>query len=123
MNLVMVGLGGAAGSILRYLMSAWVMARLAQPQFPAGTFAVNLTGCLVIGLLAGLWINHPVAPQWKLLLITGLLGGFTTFSAFSLEMLLLAQQHHWSMVLLYAAGSVVFGLAMAWGGFWLGQQW
>lgn len=77
MNVVLVALGGAAGSVLRY----WVQLALNASWFPWGTLAVNISGSAIIGLLAGLGVAGP----GRLLFVTGLLGGFTTFSAFSLE--------------------------------------
>ena len=80
-----VALGGALGSVARWQMSAWL--RVQAPGFPWGTLAVNVLGSLAIGFLAG-WFAARPAPEWlRLGLITGLLGGYTTFSAFSLDTL------------------------------------
>lgn len=123
MNLALVFIGGGVGSALRYLLSGWVAARFMPSGFPAGTLAVNLAGCLIIGLVSGWWLNHPVAPQWKLLVVTGLLGGFTTFSAFSIEMLALVQRQAWGEAAAYALISVIAGLGLSWLGFIVGQRW
>lgn len=85
-NILLVGLGGFAGAVARYLLGGWVLHQTLSAKFPWSTFAVNLLGCLIIGLLSGLaerleWFS----PSMRLLLLTGLLGGFTTFSAFGLE--------------------------------------
>ncbi len=82
---VLVALGGAAGSVSRYLVSAFVQA--ARPgSFPWGTFAVNVLGCFLAGVVAGLAEGRGVlGPEGRILLLTGFLGGFTTFSAFGLE--------------------------------------
>ncbi len=98
--LLLVGLGGAAGSMLRYLVSLTASAALG-PDFPWGTLAVNATGSAAIGALAALNLQDPA----RLLLVTGLLGGFTTFSAFSLEAAQLWQRAPW-LAALYVAASL-----------------
>lgn len=81
-----VTLGGALGTLARYGVGVW--ARTVWPAFPAATLIVNVSGSLAIGLLAGYGLSRPEwSPAWRLALMTGVLGGFTTFSAFSLETL------------------------------------
>lgn len=82
---------------------------------PYGTMAVNILGCLLIGLLAG-W-RQPLEPGLRLFVMVGLLGGFTTFSAFALETLSLAQQQQHMLAFINVAAKLVFGLAAAWAGF------
>ena len=83
--ILLVGLGGGVGSILRYLTSV-VATKYFQSNFPLGTFAVNVLGCLIIGILIGLFDKQQLAnPDLRLLFITGFCGGFTTFSAASVE--------------------------------------
>lgn len=82
--LLWIGLGGALGSILRYLVGAF-MQRSAHIGFPVGTLAVNVLGCFLIGILAQHYSNIQAYPNVRAALITGFCGGFTTFSAFSLE--------------------------------------
>jgi CrcB protein len=82
--LIWIGLGGAVGSILRYLVGGLVQ-RSAHAGFPAGTLAVNVLGCFLIGVLAQHYMNVQTHPNMRAALITGFCGGFTTFSAFSLE--------------------------------------
>ncbi len=82
--LLWIGLGGAVGSVLRYLIGGFVQ-RAAHVGFPAGTLAVNVIGCFVIGVLAQHYMNIETHPNMRAALITGFCGGFTTFSAFSLE--------------------------------------
>lgn len=84
MVLLWIGFGGAAGSILRYLLGAFVQ-RSAHTGFPAGTLVVNILGGFLIGILAQHYMNVQAHPQMRAALITGFCGGFTTFSAFSLE--------------------------------------
>jgi len=115
-GIALVGLGGAAGSIARYLLGGWVTAAAAPQAFPLGTFVVNLGGCLAIGLLAGLVERHPdwLAPDLRLLLFVGVLGGFTTFSAFGLETVQLLRRDEWLLAGGYVGGSVLLGLAAVW---------
>ena len=111
MSLLLVGLGGAAGSISRHLVSTAATAALGG-GFPWGTLAVNTVGSMAIGLLASLGLRDSA----RLLLVTGLLGGFTTFSAFSLETAQLWQRAPW-LAALYIVASLGGGLA----GFAAGQ--
>jgi CrcB protein len=112
-GLVLVAIGGAAGSVLRFLTSV-IAIEVLGPAFPWGTLAVNAIGSFVIGAMAG----ADVEGQARLLLVTGLLGGFTTFSAFSLEATML-----WSrapaLSIAYVAVSVILGAALCVAGFWL----
>ena len=85
-QMLIVALGGAVGSVARYRLSGWVLHRAIDWTFPLGTFVVNVVGCLCVGLLAGLAVKEDFfSPDVRLLLFTGLMGGFTTFSAFGLE--------------------------------------
>lgn len=117
-QLLLVGLGGFLGSVARYLLGGWILHLAPQAKFPFGTFTVNLAGCLAIGLLAGLAEKHGLfGPSARLFLFTGLLGGFTTFSAFGLETLFLLRRGEPWLALAYVAGSVLLGLLMVWLGF------
>jgi len=84
MTLVLVAVGGALGSVLRYLIGGAVQ-HLSPRGFPIGTLSVNVLGCLLIGILARLFLNEQTAAPMRALLIVGFCGGFTTFSAFSHE--------------------------------------
>ena len=112
-SLILVALGGAAGSVLRYLVSLLGLA-LFGAGFPWGTLAVNVLGSGVIGVLAGLGVQGGV----RNLLVPGFLGGFTTFSAFSLETTLLWERAP-LLAAVYAAVSVGLGAAACALGFWL----
>jgi CrcB protein len=110
-----VALGGAIGSVLRYQlgrgMTHWLGAQ-AVTAFPWATLAVNLLGSFAMGLLAGFLARHGQGgEQWRLLLGVGLLGGFTTFSAFSLELMVLAERGQAAQAFIYAAVSVLAGLS------------
>ncbi len=109
-SLIMVGLGGAAGSMLRYLSQRWVHQLYPHP-FPWGTMLVNITGCFLIGVFYSLSERSNVlTPEWRLLLTTGFCGGFTTFSAFTLEGMDLLKENRIGLLLAYIAASVLIGL-------------
>lgn len=115
--LLLVGLGGFLGSIARYRLGGLVTQWTLQHRFPFGTFVVNVLGCLVIGLLAGLAERHNAfSLDARLFLFTGLLGGFTTFSAFGLETMELLRRGDFVTAALYVGASVVVGLAAVWVG-------
>lgn len=117
-SLVLVGLGGALGSLARFKASGWVLHHAVNWRFPIGTFLVNVMGCLLAGVLAGLSAKqHVFSPDTRLLLFTGILGGFTTFSAFGLETVLLMKRGEWPVAAANVVLSVLAGLLALWLGF------
>jgi len=123
-KMCLVGVGGALGAMGRYLLGGWIFHRVEQQSFPFGTFVVNVLGCLVIGILAGLGERYAwLDANARLFLITGLLGGFTTFSAFGLESLYLLRRGELALTLLYIVGSVSLGIVAVWLGFKLSGRW
>jgi CrcB protein len=117
-GLLLVAAGGALGSVARYKLSGYVLHHTLDWRFPVGTFSVNVVGCLVAGLLAGLAEQHDVlSPDARLLLFTGVLGGFTTFSAFGLETMLLLKRGD----VLVAAANVALSVAVGLAALWLGM--
>ena len=104
-----VALGGATGAAARFAIAQWMGARWGW-SFPWGTFAVNVTGSLAIGLVIMLLVTRSADPMYRLLLVTGFLGGYTTFSSFSFEALTLLEARRWDAAALYVSGSVVLGL-------------
>lgn len=120
MTYLWVAIGGGIGAVLRFAAVQWVTERTTFP-FPWGTLAVNLTGSLLIGFLLTLFIEQDADPTLRLLLVTGVLGGYTTFSAFSYETLSLVQEARWLAALAYAGGSVLLGLLAASVGYWFAR--
>ena len=109
-NILIVGIGGGIGSIARYLCQKFFIETYPQ-TFPLGTFLVNIFGCFLIGLFYALSEKGNVlTPEWRLFLATGLCGGFTTFSAFAYENVILLKTDHILIFGLYAAGSVALGI-------------
>jgi len=119
--LLLVALGGALGSLLRFKLGAAILHHSAAAQFPYGTFAVNVLGCLAAGLLAGLGEHFDfLSAGVRLFLFTGFLGGFTTFSAFGVETIALVERGQWWIAASYVLLSVACGLTALWGALKLG---
>jgi CrcB protein len=107
---LVVFIGGGIGSMLRHGVNVFC-ARSFGIGFPFGTFAVNVSGSIVMGLLAGYLAFKGEATQiWRLFLMTGILGGYTTFSAFSLDSVLLFERGQWGLAALYVVASVVLSI-------------
>lgn len=115
----MVALGGALGSVVRYTVAGWIQPAW-WPGFPFGIFAVNITGGLIMGLiteLAALKLN--MTPEMRAFLTTGILGGYTTFSTFSLDSALLIERGAYVQAGAYVAGSVLLSILALFMGLWV----
>ena len=125
-TMVLIAIGGAAGAIARYAVTGPILGKLvrdaAHPRFPWGVLAVNLTGCLLIGIVAAALIDRPADDRLRVLLITGFLGSFTTFSAFGLDTYELIKADAAHLALANIAASVVLGTALAALGWWITQR-
>jgi fluoride exporter len=121
---MLVALGGALGSVARFKLSGWLLHHAIDWKFPVGTFAVNVIGCLLAGILAGLAEKHDLlSADTRLLLFTGVLGGFTTFSAFGLETMFLIKRGELGVATLNVMLSVAAGLLALWIGLGAGYRW
>lgn len=110
MNYLLVFIGGGLGASLRHTVNVGC-ARLCGLNFPYGTFVVNITGSLVMGLIAGyLAFKGEASQPWRLFIMTGILGGYTTFSAFSLDAVTLYERGEIGIALFYVIGSVVLSI-------------
>ena len=115
-TLLAIALGGAVGTLMRYGMTLGI-GLLWPGIFPLATFCINLLGCLAIGVVYGLWLNRPeLSPLLQQSLMVGFLGGFTTFSSFSLDALRLLENDQSFMALIYVLLSVCLGLTATWAG-------
>lgn len=110
-EILIVGIGSFAGGVLRYILSVGFSKLGRLWAFPIGIMVINILGCFLIGVLYGYFKSKATTdPVLPLLLMTGVLGGFTTFSTFSFETIQLLQQNEWLKAALYVAGSVGLGV-------------
>jgi CrcB protein len=118
-TILYVAIGGAIGSVLRYLITLFINKQFSHP-IPIATLLINILGCFLIGFLVGTFDkNNTLDISLKYLLLTGFCGGFTTFSAFGLENVTLFQSQNPVSALLYIGLSVVLGLAAVWFGLFI----
>ncbi len=121
-QLLAVAAGGALGALLRYGMSLGVHGLLGR-GFPYGTLTVNVTGSLAMGVLYVLLLERSaLGPEWRLALLVGLLGSFTTFSSFAIETLVLVEEGAPWRALANVLASVVTCLVACWAGLWIGRS-
>lgn len=118
-QIAVISLGASFGAVLRWLAGVWLNER--WNGFPLGTLFVNCVGGLLIGM-ALVWFERMPDETMRLLVVTGVLGGFTTFSAFSVESLIMLQRGEWTLALAHTLAHVVGALACAAFGFRLGQM-
>lgn len=112
-SMIIAGVGGFFGTACRYLAGI-AGKKFFGDKYPAGTFFVNVVGCFIIGILAGLWTRHEMSAEMNALLITGFCGGLTTFSSFSHDAFAMIQKGEWIKFILYVVPSVALGLLFVW---------
>jgi fluoride exporter len=114
---ILVGMGGFAGSILRYLVHLGVQRGFGQAWLPYATLFVNVAGCFLIGVLIGLAdARNALSPEWRWALVVGLLGSFTTYSTFSYEILAFLHDERFGAALLHVGLHLALGLLAVWAG-------
>ena len=119
MVLAAVAAGGAIGSVARYLVAGWVQSP-AWTGFPYGIFIVNVTGGFIMGVFTeAMALKFHVSPEVRAFLTTGILGGYTTFSTFSLEAGMLIQRQAYAQAVFYITGSALLSVAALFSGFWI----
>lgn len=115
-TILYIAIGGGIGSVLRYLTTL-VAGKMFNSVFPYGTFIANIAGCLLIGLFLGYFEKYNLlSKELKFFLVTGLCGGYTTFSSFSVENIQLLQNNQMGTALLYTVLSIVIGFTATWSG-------
>ena len=119
MSVLLLALAGGLGAVGRFVLDGLIAAARAW-RYPAGTTTINLSGSLVLGLLTGLVAGHVLNANTSLVLGTGFLGGFTTFSTAVFEVVRLAEQRRWGAVLMHGLGQLVGATALAASGYTLG---
>ena len=121
-DLLLVGVGGGVGSMLRFITSRLAARFIHHEWLFLGTFTANIAGCLLIGLFSGwFFAHHPENQSFRLLMIVGFCGGYTTFSTFAFENMRLMEMNQWGLFTLYTSASIVLGLLSVWGGMKLGH--
>ena len=114
-----VCVAGGVGAAARFVLDGVLRQRL-SPAYPLPTIIINLSGSLLLGLLTGLTLGHLVDPWWQLVLGTGLMGGYTTFSTASFEVARLVEERRWAAGTTHALGTAVTAISLAGGGLALG---
>lgn len=113
---LLIGLGGALGSVARYWVGSTIAGRIGA-KFPYGTFVINITACVVIGFtLTYMSKRAELNPAWRYLIPVGFIGAYSTFSTYEWETLSTMRSGAFALSALYALGSLILGLAAVWGG-------
>jgi CrcB protein len=120
-TLLLVSIAGGVGAVARFLVDRAVTAS-ATARYPRGTLVVNVTGSLLLGLVTGLALGQGLPERWHLVLGSGFLGGYTTFSTASLEALRLVQERRWLAAATHAVGMLLLSVLVAAAGLWLGLR-
>lgn len=121
LTVIIAGIGGFVGTILRYLVNNIIYHSLAYPLFPFGTLIINISGCFFIGILAGLTERFALSPEIRIFIQIGVLGGFTTFSTFGFETFNLIRDGQFILAIANVLLQVIAGLTLVWIGYYLAQ--
>lgn len=122
-KLALIFIGSGTGGLLRYSLGGYIQ-RLTNGAFPLGTLTVNVLGCLLIGFLSATLTTRLIIPaEYRVALLVGVLGGFTTFSTFGLETFTLLNDGQFARAALNITASLIAGLAAVWLGYRLAQNW
>ena len=122
-KLILIFLGSGLGGVLRYILSGWAQ-RFGDGSFPLGTLTVNLIGCFLVGFLSAAFSGRVlIREEYRIALLIGVLGGFTTFSTFGLETFTLLNDGEWARAAWNVGVSVVPGVAAVWIGFRFAEIW
>ena len=121
-DVLLVGGGGAAGAVCRFVVATWCVRRWGA-AFPYGTLIINLTGSFLFGLFVGFAVSLLRAPEWRLGLAIGFLGGYTTFSTFAYDTLTLVREHKTARAALYVGATMLGGVLAVVGGLVLAGVW
>jgi CrcB protein len=121
-KLLLIALGGAAGTLARYGTGTLLAVPTERAEFPFGTLAVNLVGCLAMGVLQGYFAERLVPVAYRQALLVGFLGGYTTFSSFGWETSAFLRGGQWGFAFLNLAANNVIGIALVLGGYLLGSR-
>ncbi len=122
LNIAAVGIGGGLGAILRWLVAVLLSEHPLTSKFPLATFAVNIVGCILIGVYVAFDARGESHSVLRLFFVTGILGGFTTFSTFGLEAVVMIRGGHLFDAFLYVLLSVALGVCGVFAGLWLGAR-
>ena len=123
LKIVLIFVGSGLGGTLRYALSGWIQ-RMTTGAFPIGTLLVNVTGCFLIGFLTtALSGRVMIREEYRVALLVGVLGGYTTFSTFGWETFVLLNDGQYWRAALNAGASLILGLAAVWGGYRLAEHW
>ena len=119
-EIFLVAVGGGLGAVVRYQIGLWMLAASQSARFPLGTLVVNVLGCLAVGLVWA-WTDRMSvwSEELRLALMIGLFGGFTTFSAFGLETVLMIKRGALGLAGIYVAASLLLGGLSVWAGIWV----
>ena len=115
-----VFLGGGLGASIRYGLGLWISSRT-NISFPWGTFVINVTGSFLIGLILGWLVQSPASIGWRVFIVVGVLGGYTTFSSFAMETVNLLRERSYMYAASYLFGTCILGLAACWTGVIISQ--